>query len=70
MTPSDHGPKKRFIIGHSIAIGGVKAQLPNLLLTRLGGIGVTVIRIEDSNHYIQLDQPERFVAAVEAFMRR
>ena len=31
---------------------------------------VTVVRIEDSNHYIQLDQPERFVAAVEAFMRR
>ena len=32
--------------------------------------GVTLVRIEDSNHYIQLDQPERFVAAVETFMRR
>ncbi len=31
---------------------------------------VTLVRVEDSNHYIQLDQPERFVAAVEAFMRR
>jgi pimeloyl-ACP methyl ester carboxylesterase len=31
---------------------------------------VTLVRINDSNHYIQLDQPERFVAAVEAFMGR
>ena len=31
---------------------------------------VTLVRIEDSNHYIQLDQPDRFVAAVETFMRR
>ena len=32
--------------------------------------GVTLVRINDSNHYIQLDQPDRFVAAVEAFMGR
>lgn len=31
---------------------------------------VTLVRINDSNHYIQLDQPERFVAAVDTFMRR
>ena len=31
---------------------------------------VTLVRINDSNHYIQLDQPERFVAAVETFMKR
>lgn len=31
---------------------------------------VTLVRINDSNHYIQLDQPERFVAAVETFMQR
>jgi pimeloyl-ACP methyl ester carboxylesterase len=30
----------------------------------------TLVRIDDSNHYIQLDQPGRFVAAVDAFMRR
>jgi pimeloyl-ACP methyl ester carboxylesterase len=30
---------------------------------------VTLVRVNDSNHYIQLDQPERFVAAVETFMR-
>jgi pimeloyl-ACP methyl ester carboxylesterase len=27
-------------------------------------------RIPDSNHYVQLDQPARFLAAVDAFMRR
>ncbi len=32
--------------------------------------GATLVRIDDSNHYIQLDQPGRFVAEVEAFMRR
>jgi pimeloyl-ACP methyl ester carboxylesterase len=32
--------------------------------------GATFVRIDDSNHYIQLDQPARFVAAVDAFMRR
>jgi pimeloyl-ACP methyl ester carboxylesterase len=32
--------------------------------------GATLVRIDDSNHYIQLDQPARFVAAVDAFMRR
>ena len=31
---------------------------------------VTLVRINDSNHYIQLDQPERFATEVEAFMRR
>lgn len=35
-----------------------------------GAPHVTLVRIDDSNHYIQLDQPERFVAEVEAFMRR
>ncbi|MBA2626903.1 MAG: alpha/beta hydrolase [Gemmatimonadales bacterium] len=30
----------------------------------------TMVRIDESNHYIQLDQPARFVAAVETFMRR
>ncbi len=30
----------------------------------------TLIRIDDSLHYIQLDRPERFVAAVDAFMQR
>jgi pimeloyl-ACP methyl ester carboxylesterase len=32
--------------------------------------GATLLRIDDSNHYIQLDQPGRFVAAVDMFMRR
>jgi pimeloyl-ACP methyl ester carboxylesterase len=32
--------------------------------------GATLVRIDDSNHYIQLDQPGRFVAAVDTFMRR
>jgi pimeloyl-ACP methyl ester carboxylesterase len=31
---------------------------------------VTLVRIAESNHYIQLDQPGRFVAAVDTFMRR
>jgi len=35
-----------------------------------GAPGVRLVRIEDSNHYIQLDQPERFVTEVEGFMRR
>lgn len=35
-----------------------------------GAAGVMLERIADSNHYIQLDQPARFVAAVDAFMRR
>ena len=35
-----------------------------------GAPGVTLVRINDSNHYIQLDQPERFVTEVESFMRR
>jgi pimeloyl-ACP methyl ester carboxylesterase len=28
------------------------------------------VKIEDSNHYIQIDQPARFVREVDAFMRR
>ena len=32
--------------------------------------GATLVRIDDSNHFIQLDQPARFVAAVDTFMRR
>jgi pimeloyl-ACP methyl ester carboxylesterase len=28
-----------------------------------------LIRIEDSNHFIQLDQPDRFLAEVDSFMR-
>ena len=28
-----------------------------------------LVKIEDSNHYIQLDQPARFIAEVDAFMR-
>jgi len=35
-----------------------------------GAPAATLVRIDDSNHYIQLDQPERFVTEVEAFMRR
>ena len=35
-----------------------------------GAPNVTLVRINDSNHYIQLDQPERFATEVEAFMRR
>jgi pimeloyl-ACP methyl ester carboxylesterase len=29
-----------------------------------------LVRIEDSNHFIQMDQPGRFVSEVDAFMRR
>jgi pimeloyl-ACP methyl ester carboxylesterase len=29
-----------------------------------------LIRIDDARHYIHLDQPARFVAEVDAFMRR
>ena len=29
-----------------------------------------LVKIDDSNHYIQIDQPERFVAEVDALMRR
>ena len=32
--------------------------------------GVTFVRIPDSNHFIQFDQPERFVKEVDEFMRR
>ena len=32
--------------------------------------GATLVRINDSNHFIQLDQPGRFVDAVDTFMRR
>jgi pimeloyl-ACP methyl ester carboxylesterase len=31
--------------------------------------GAKLVRFDDSNHYIQLDQPGRFVAAVDTFMR-
>jgi len=31
---------------------------------------VRLVRIADSNHFIQMDQPGRFVAEVDAFMRR
>ena len=31
---------------------------------------VRLAKIEDSNHFIQMDQPGRFVAEVDAFMRR
>ena len=36
------------------------ANAPNVRLTR----------VEDSRHFIQMDQPARFVAEVDAFMRR
>lgn len=29
-----------------------------------------LVRIDESNHYIQIDQPARFVAEVDAFMKR
>jgi hypothetical protein len=29
-----------------------------------------LIKIEDSGHFIQIDQQARFVTAVDAFMRR
>jgi pimeloyl-ACP methyl ester carboxylesterase len=32
--------------------------------------GVRLVKIENSNHFIQVDQPARFVAEVDAFMRR
>jgi len=32
--------------------------------------GARLIKIENSYHFIQLDQPERFVAEVDAFMRK
>jgi pimeloyl-ACP methyl ester carboxylesterase len=32
--------------------------------------GARLIKIDDSNHFIQIDQPARFVAEVDAFMRR
>jgi len=32
--------------------------------------GARLIKIENSNHFIQIDQPARFVAEVDAFMRR
>ena len=32
--------------------------------------GVTFVRIPESNHFIQYDQPERFVKEVDEFMRR
>jgi pimeloyl-ACP methyl ester carboxylesterase len=30
----------------------------------------TMVRINDSNHYIMLDQPARFVTEVDKFMQR
>lgn len=36
------------------------ANLPNVYL----------MKIDNSNHFIQIDQPARFVAEVDAFMRR
>lgn len=32
--------------------------------------GVQLVKIDDSNHFIQVDQPARFVSEVDAFMRR
>jgi pimeloyl-ACP methyl ester carboxylesterase len=32
--------------------------------------GVHLVKIENSNHFIQMDQPARFVAEVDAFMKR
>jgi pimeloyl-ACP methyl ester carboxylesterase len=29
-----------------------------------------LIRIDDSNHFIQIDQPARFVSEVDAFMKQ
>ena len=31
--------------------------------------GVRLVKVGDSNHFIQVDQPARFVAEVDAFMR-
>lgn len=31
---------------------------------------VHMVKIENSNHYIQIDRPDRFMAEVDAFMRR
>jgi pimeloyl-ACP methyl ester carboxylesterase len=47
------------------------SEFDNAMKVLYGAVpAVTMERIEDSNHYIQLDQPARFVAAVDAFMRR
>lgn len=42
------------------ALRGMYSSLPR----------ATILRIADSNHFIQYDQPERFVQEVDAFMRR
>ena len=41
---------------------GMRASFANAPQTRF-------LRIDDSNHFIQIDQPARFVAEVDAFMR-
>ena len=46
------------------------AQYDSLTKESYSGIrNARVIRIEDSNHFIQIDQPSRFVSEVDAFMR-
>lgn len=46
------------------------AQYDSLTRQSYSGISnARVIRIEDSNHFIQIDQPARFVSEVDAFMR-
>ena len=46
-------------------------QFDNVMKQLYGSApNANLVRIEDSAHYIQLDQPARFVAAVDEFMRR
>lgn len=42
------------------SMAGLYAHAPN----------VTLVRIEDSRHFIQWDQPARFIAEIDAFMTR
>ena len=56
IPPQVTGPPEEF----DKALRGMYANLPR----------VTFVRIPDSNHFIQYDQPERFVKEVDEFMRR
>ena len=56
IPPQVTGPPEDF----DKALRGMYSALPR----------ANILRIPDSNHFIQYDQPERFIKEVDAFMRR
>jgi pimeloyl-ACP methyl ester carboxylesterase len=52
------------------ADGGAPAAMADAMWTREYAAlsGVTLIRVDDSRHFIMADQPERFAALLDAFL--